>query len=318
MSSSGTQVQFGVVMPVGPGEKEIARLRDTIESLETYEPGRFHLVLVDDSAAARDLKRDLGLSLSGRLTVIPNPRHGRGQGWEAGCTTAVLAGFAQLTGVPLAFVLKLDTDALVARPFADRIVAEFAQHPSVGMLGTRFFADGGELNREWVRKVGVVLEKLARPFALWRKTSVRNFPALQVALWGDYKMIRDTIRTAFINGYRVGDHCQGGAYAVSAACLQAFAQHGCLGKPCLWLRTPIPEDHTISLCVKAVGLSLRDFSGDGELFSSHWQGLMDTPENLLKRGYAFIHSVKDHGGRTEEQNRAGFRAARTGCAAPAH
>ena len=51
---------FGIVVPVGPGPQEINRVRDLLDSLETYEPGNFHLVLVDDAMVERGLPQEVG------------------------------------------------------------------------------------------------------------------------------------------------------------------------------------------------------------------------------------------------------------------
>ena len=48
-------VPFAVVMPIGPGDKEVERARDVVESLIAYEPENFILVLVDDVPSGRPL-----------------------------------------------------------------------------------------------------------------------------------------------------------------------------------------------------------------------------------------------------------------------
>jgi hypothetical protein len=307
---SRTEFKFGVLMPIGPGPDEPGRLRDTVSALEFFESGNFCLVIVDDGKEDRDFGRVVSELGPDRVTVMKNPRRGRGRGWEGACTSAVLGSLGHLADANVEFVLKLDSDALVIAPFADQIISRFAGDSSVGMLGSRYYADGTEPDREWVRSVAVATEKLMRPFALWRRTRVGFFPAVQTGLFGRYKRIRNTIRSAFVNGYRVGDHCQGGGYALSRGCLKALERHGHLDDPCTWLPTPVPADDVQALCVKAVGLHFRDFSGDGEPFACHWRGLPDSPENLLRRGAAIIHSLKDHAGRTEAQTRAFFRALR--------
>jgi hypothetical protein len=41
---------FAVLIPVGPGQEELARLDDTIDSLRAFEsPSDIHLLLVDDN-----------------------------------------------------------------------------------------------------------------------------------------------------------------------------------------------------------------------------------------------------------------------------
>ena len=40
------------------------------------------------------------------------------------------------------------------------------------------------------------------------------------------------------------------------------------------------------------------------------RGLLADPDELVTRGHAIVHSVKDHGGANERRLRAEFRAAR--------
>ena len=48
---------FAVLVPVGPGSAELARLADALDSIRAFEaPGNVHLVLVDDATKARELR----------------------------------------------------------------------------------------------------------------------------------------------------------------------------------------------------------------------------------------------------------------------
>lgn len=308
---------FGIVMPLGPSALEVERLRDTVESLEHFERGNYHLVIADDAPQDRGLRAVLGGLDSSRFTIIKNPRDGRGDGWAAGCTAGLLAGLKVLAMREVEFALKLDADALVIRPFAAQVQAKFAGSPTLGMVGSRYFFDAPGPERDWIHdNVALTLEKLKRPFAIWRQSRVSNWPVVQMAWWGEHRAIRDIIRGAYANGFKVGDHCQGGVYALSRECLLAFDRRGYLDRPLRWLPTSMPEDHTAALLVQAAGLRFCDFGGEGEPFASHWRGLSAAPEVLLKRGHALVHSVKDHGGLKEQEIRAYFKTARQNLALP--
>lgn len=297
-------------MPVGPGASEVERLRDTVNSLEYHEPDGYLLMLVDDAPQDRRLKEAVGELESSRVVILKNPRNGRGDGWSAGCTAGVLAGLKLLAARSVKFALKLDTDALVIRPFSAAVAAKFDSTPGLGMVGSRYYAEGYEPGQEWIRGMGVWLEKLMRQFAIWRCSRVSAWPVLQIGCWGKYREIRNVIRSAFINGFRVGDHCQGGSYALSGELLAALDRDGHLDDPLRWLWTPVTDDHTIALLVKALDFQLCDFGGKGGPFACHWRGLPDTPENLLNCGAAIIHSVKDHGKQTEAATRKYFKELR--------
>ncbi|MBW0000204.1 MAG: hypothetical protein JO015_13970 [Verrucomicrobia bacterium] len=306
--------RFAVVSAVGPSDREVDRVQDLFDSLEAFEPGNYHFVLIDDSPGTSRFTNIVPKCLRDRYIEIKNPRRGQGCGWAAGCAVAVLAGLNELLRrrIAFTFALKLDTDALVIRPFAEKISRQFAAVSRIGMIGTVRNPELGDQAREAVKPMGRVLDKLSKQFTVWRRTPLGR-PAVQIALWGRYRLIRDTIREAFINGFRVGEHCYGGGYALSRPCIEAFAARGLLARPRIWLRTPLVEDLLISLCVKSVDFDLKDLSGKDEPFAIRYLGLPDTPENLVTRGHSIIHSVKDCEAQalTEAELRSFFRDLRT-------
>lgn len=315
LAMRGHDSRFAVVSPVGPGDREVNRVRDLFDSLEAFEPGNYHFVLVDDDQGASRFTNIVPKCLRDRYIEIKNPRRGQGGGWAAGCAVAVFAGLDELLRrrIPFNFALKLDTDALVIGPFAEKISAQFAAFSRIGMIGTVRDPNLGEQPLEFVKPLGRIVDKLLKQFTVWRRTPLGGGPAVQIALWGRYRLMRDTIREAFINGFRVGEHCYGGGYALSRPCVEALAARGLLGRPRVWLSTPLVEDFLISLCVKSVDFGLKDLSGKGEPFAVRYLGLPDTPENLLAGGHSIIHSVKDCEAQAlkEAELRSFFRQIRT-------
>ena len=105
--------EFVVAIPVGPSEADAGRARDLLDSLRAHEPRARRIVLVDDALEPREWPEG--------VTAIPNPRNGRGIGTLGGTCTATLAALAWAhENAPGAWVMRLDSDALVIGPFAER------------------------------------------------------------------------------------------------------------------------------------------------------------------------------------------------------
>ncbi len=298
--------RFAVLMALGPKPTELDRLADFCHSLITYEPACASVVIVDDVLQQRDLAAPAQLPPTCKLGYLLNPRMGRGDYHRL--TAAVLAGLRWITqNLQVDFVLKVDSDSLIIAPFAQRVGQFFQQRPDVGMCGSyRWQPDGiRKPNTDSTR----AFEKLLRQFTLWRRT---NLPGhhVQIGYLGKYGRIRGAIRRAVLNGYALGEFCQGGGYALSAAALHAMDQQGALNDPLLWLHTPCGEDVVVSMYVRAAGFYLEDFNRDGEPFGVKCLGLPDSPQRLLQRGFAIIHSVKNHRHYDEAATRAFFRQQR--------
>ena len=315
MHFGNTGRAFAIVTPVGKNPAEAERIDDLIDSLEAHEPGRYWFVMVNDGLDPSLYRDRLSSRLRDRFLEIENPRQGRGDGWAAGCAVGVLAGIQHVlhSGCHVDFVLKLDTDALVIAPFSETICAEFRKDPAIGILGQVRDPSTPERQCEQMTPLGYAMDKLMQQLTIWRKTPLGP-PKLQIGLFGDSRVIRNTLRFAFVKGARVGEHCYGGAYAISRPCCEDLDQSGLLRKPTIWLRTPLPEDILISFCTQSLGYSLKDFSQPGELFAVRYQGLPASPAELVTARRSLIHSVKDFGTFKERDTRSYFRERRTGAA----
>jgi hypothetical protein len=298
-------VPFAVVMLIGPGAKEIERARDVVESLIAYEPENFTLFLVDDVPSGRPLVEEISPQIKQRTVYLKNPRNGKGSGWCAGTTAGVLTALQRVSELPIEFVLKIDTDSLIIGEFAEKIAARFQKLPSIGILGAYQYSPA----RMKDRSSSPALEKLLRQVTIWRRTPLGG-PALQLALFGKYRRIRDIIRKAILNGYRLAEHCSGGGLAVSASCVRAMRDAGLFEEPTMWLRTPLGDDTVVALCAASVEFGIQGFEGKGDPFACKHVGLPDTPERLAEAGYSVIHSVKDHGNQREEAIRTYFQQRR--------
>jgi hypothetical protein len=301
-----------VLIPIGPGPREVERTADLLDALWSHEPTITEVVLVDDApglpARIRNLLAAVGPPAGCRVTVVPNPRNGRGSGLWGGLCVGVLAGLRFIqSDTDAAFAVKLDTDALVIGPFASAIRKEFAEHPDVAVVGSydrrcdgtpRDFAPSAPTTRELTRLVRVKM----RPPSRGRY--------VQQTLWGDGARVRRRIQAAVAQGLSFGEHCQGGAYAVSRRLLERMREARCFDEWPGWLHTAAGEDAMMAVYARALGMSLRGMVDDGQPFAVFHQGLAGTCAWLAESGYALIHSVKNDARATEAEIRAFFRARR--------
>jgi len=291
-------------MPVGPGDREVARACDVIDSVVGYEPAIDAIVVVDDAPSERSLAAELG-ARSDRLVVIPNAREGRGDGLWGGLAAGLLHAYGWLhREVQPDVVLKLDTDALVIAPYAARVAALFGD-PDVGMVGTcRRHCDGRPraLDR-WDFRVRR-RRFLVRP---WRKDGVKESRLeLRHTLTGPQAVVRSRIAKARRTGYRYGVHCLGGAYAMAGRVLERMAEDDAFGEWPAWVDLDIGEDVCTSIYVSSVGYELRDANQRGDVFGVEYDELPLPPDELLDAGYAIVHTVKDQPAIDEASIRAFF------------
>lgn len=295
-----------MLMPVGPGEREVERADDVIASIVHHQPDVDVILLIDDAPHDRTLSE---LGGPGRpVAVTANPRDGSGHGLWGGLAAGMLHGYGWLhkEAQPDA-VVKLDTDALVVAPFASGVAAALAD-PQVGMAGTAYHHCNGE----------------PRSFELWpwlvrrRRFPVRPFHEdngagplrLRHTLWGPKAVLRRRIAAARRRGYAYGEHCLGGSYAVPDRFLDEMARRGWFDDWSAWVPHDIGEDVCIAVYVRAVGLALGDANRTGEPFGVEYETLPGSFEEIEAAGYAIIHSIKDQPGLTEAEIRTHFASRR--------
>ena len=289
---------LGLMIPVGPDADEPERLVDTLESVRAYEPSRqIHLVVVDDCAQPRRLPVDQREWAS--VDIVRTPL------WDRGTPdpySAMVAGTLQ--GMVAAgrhspeLLLKLDTDALLIAPAADKLRALLGDR-SLGVVGSYTHTCTGA-RRDWSgwRKR---LLRARLPIAV---IPGRRSPGLRSL--GNARAAGELLSRARANGYVWGAHCLGGAYAVGPALLERTDLLD--WRP--WVRTGLGEDVVIGLLATVAGLRIEGSVGLGETFGLAWQNLPLPPEQLLSNRYSVVHSVRDqlYGG--ESELRSFFRSRR--------
>ncbi len=285
-----------VLIPVAAGAADGARVVDLLEALAAHEPLAQDVLIVDDEQPARSFVHP---SLC--VHVIPNPRRGQGIPTLGGTTAGTLAGLAWVAAAaPGAWVLRLDTDALVIGPFAQAV--QRALEPGVGVVGSCHRTCNGDLRD--VRAIGVEVRRHTRPVWAWRRPPRR-------AWWvrpAD-RRVRGVLRAATASGYRPGEHCIAAGCAISPALVRALAARGWLRDPRRWLGVRLGDDMVLGAMSRACGLTLVDLPA---VFGLTHRGLPDTPQGLVERHFAIIHSVKNDPAWTEADVRDFFAAARDG------
>jgi hypothetical protein len=284
-------VKIAVVMPVGPSDEELRRSRDTIASILAWEPGVRWIILIDDGPPGRDLAHT-----DARTVVLTHPFPRRRMGKEDRVTAATLSGFVwALRHTDADAVMKIDTDALVIAPFADKLAALFSD-ATVGLGGCYDLTPNGE----------------PRSFRAFERRAKRCGWLVQPRAVSRSRMqrTRRIVRDARAGGYRWGEHAIGAAVAVPRHALDRIAERGDLADIGLFLGTRLYDDPVLALLVRSVGLRPAGDSGDGGIFGISWQGLPDTPERLQARGFSIVHSVKNDPRHTEAEIRDFFAAAR--------
>jgi hypothetical protein len=292
---------FAVLMPVGPSDRDVARLDDAIDALRTAEPAdQIELILIDDAPEPRDLTSRVSWRsacvLRTPLWAAPTPPHP-----TDAMVAGTLAGLTLAARLELDFVLKLDTDALAIAPFADAIRAAFLD-PGVGLVGSYDRTCTGD-HRDWTRWRRP-LAQARLPLAL--APSAGPLPRRLLARPGAARRAAGLLRTARAHGYVTGAHCLGGAYAVAPALLRRAD----LFDPEPWLGVGLGEDVVLGVLCHAAGLEPRGLVGPGEPFGLAHVGLPAPPHELIAAGHSIVHAVKHRDAATEEQLRAAFRLAR--------
>jgi hypothetical protein len=286
---------FAVIVPIGPGATELRRFHDFLDSLWSYEQGARLCVAIDDSPYARSVIPRVRRTC--RFVILRDPFRGKGEPLMGRLSASLLLGFEYIRRAgAFDFVLRADTDALVAGRFREAVSGFLSHHPETGMLGTLGFTCRRShphygCEKESVSDVVVALETMSR-----------EDPAfLRIARY---------LRAARTNGYAGKEYCQGGVYALPFRTLQRMSSLECFDHPGDWLPLAVPEDVMMGMLVRAAGLQSSDFSRRGEPFGNSCSGLAYAPREMLRRRHALIHSLKGDPDYTESTLRRFFRSHR--------
>ena len=291
--------QIVVLVAVGPKPEDIVRLRLLLSSVMRHEPALKHLVLLDDYDECRDLPKHLHLPRACDLTCLASRRVTDIFREYGGLFVGLLGAMEWVAAqYPEAIVVKLDTDALVIRPFTEKLLIAFQVNPECGVAGVV----GRTCNR--AETTYGLESQLQSPLheirQLWNAQRCgNNEPPMQTVnpdlcpSWRpQFTTINNAILVAEENGYDRLRYCQGGAYAVSPRFLGRMEHLGYFSGLHEWSHFPVGEDVILGMYVYASGMKLLDLSSKDQIFGVRWQGLPFDPEVLLQDRYSIIHSLR--------------------------
>ena len=289
-------VRIAVIMPVAAGSVEEARFTDTAESLLVNEPSVRWLVVIDDTSEDRNLADALPAT-EATVVVLRSPLDDSVSDRESRITVGVLEGLKWVVGnTDCDVVMKVDTDALVIAPFAQKLEAAI-NDASVGLLGS-YDVDCNGGRRSF------------RPLVPAVKRAASVLHPRQLARLGKGREARRYILESRAAGYEWGEHVLGCALAIPRHALDTLDRNGSLDSSLIWVGTTLYDDPVLAILVRRAGFRIAGHVEEGGGFGVAWRGLPDTPERLAERGFSIIHSVKNDERLSESEIRAYFRARR--------
>ena len=194
----------------------------------------------------------------------------------------------------------MDTDALVIGPFVEKLDHVVTANANVGMIGAYDRTPSGALRD--ISNNAATVKCIYRPKSLMQRIKYRWSHEPQA-------IVSRHIGDALKNGYAFGEHCLGGAYAVSGTMISRLPERG-YDDPCAWLPIDCPEDVMVGIYTKATGCEFKSFVAENEVFGVRHRGLDDSPQRLLERGYSVIHAVKNDPKYSENEIRKFFKERR--------
>jgi glycosyltransferase involved in cell wall biosynthesis len=287
------RVELAVVIPVGP-TCDLENVLDTLESVRHYVTPSHVIIVLDDSG------KGTGLAVRehfGDVVVLTTEKN---YGKDAGLYLNLSRGFAYAyENYSFDVLLRLDTDALVIGPNLDKDAIEhLANNPDLGIFGSyRTDCNGDPRDFSWSRN------QLAKEIGL--ESALRDFPRR----WTGWRLLRKAYHQGRLHGYEPGEHCMGGAYFISRACIGRLLQNNLLSRQEIaWSK--LQEDMLFGLFIYAIGLKHGDFATGRYPMGLRWRGLPCSPEDLVAQGKKVTHSTRFFGGLNERAIRAYFRARR--------
>jgi hypothetical protein len=237
-----------------------------LDSLATYLNCDYEVVIADDATTDGTHER----LLQAGCWVLRNPEKLYLSGNDL-TLRRVFSEAYRLFDAPI--YLKLDPDALViGEGVLSALQAAFAAHPGAGLLGTYQVDWNGE----------------ARDLRYWAERMTRR-----------RKDLGKPLELALKNGYHIGDGVQGGAYAVSRACLKHIIERGWMRgtdryRPSLVKGQHVAEDSLIAMLTYASGFTAADIGGPGQPWGLWHVGLPMPPEDLVRQNRLVTHAIKYH------------------------
>ncbi|WP_323813283.1 hypothetical protein [Cellvibrio sp. NN19] len=286
-------MKYAILLLLGPGQLEINRLTDLLDSILLHEQNSFNesnFLIINDGNTLLD-QLDVYHSQFKTFHVINNPLYGKSKVLFDRHAAGMIYGFSYVYRyLDVDFVVKMDTDVFCINPFAQRVNEFFNISDHVGVAGTFLNWPMG-VSRDaafddWKSRVENVHKK-----PLWKNSllAVRKFKFKAFSL---HFIRKNVFRRALDNGYRYGVHIMGGAYAVSIDLIREWARLGYMDHFDLFERSYLGEDSIVTILAYAAGYKMGCFNQSGDVFGV-WYKEPEMPAAILKEnGYALIHSIK--------------------------
>lgn len=285
---------------LGPGKSEVDRVCDLLDGLRSYEPENIahcDIIVVNDGSDHLDeLRRASGSARS--LIVMDNPADSKTRLWDR-MAIGLLTGLHRVLEQDRhAFVVKLDTDALVINPFVERIRAFLRDYPGVGLAGSYRTFPAGEENqgqRTLRHLVANAERRIPTRGWLWRWHRGRSLSAFY-HLVCRYSQRQRVLSRARANGYQPADHVQGGAYLITGDLLDTLRGADWFPDGFEFEWSLFGEDLLMSVCAVAAGFELAEFNRPGEVFGVWWEEPSLSAPALAEAGFGVVHAIKDRPG----------------------
>jgi GT2 family glycosyltransferase len=276
-----------ILIPLFVSARTLARANDLLDALRAHEnPRDFEILFVLDGKE----QSTFALSESNRqlkVHLTSNPRPQRSNGWSGGLICGLIHGMkTALTLGAWDFIVRMDDDAMVLRPFLARAADYFAEDSRIGQVG--FYEFG-------VPPKPGEYHFFAGPFYR-RSKLVRYHPdvgGLWLSLFGWRRSVRLMINEALRHDYACGEFCQGGTFFLSRASVAAMCASRYFKNEKVFAGCTFTEDFFFAIANRAAGFTTRYVSDQEHFLSLKWKGLHKPADQLLSEGYAVVHSVKD-------------------------
>lgn len=278
-----------IYVPVGPATR-FEFLLDTLRSIKRFADPRHRLLLVDDSAAGLGARAKEAMPEIDVL-VLREPGGDATYDVDGGFFVKVARTIRYATTTySFQALMRLDTDALMCNPGADtRAIELLGSDPRLGMLGSfRIRCDGHNRAADFPR-LGNTVRRMERS------------PDEELA-----SVMRSLVSEACANGYEYGEHVLAPGSVMSRAACEALSAYPLYGDE-RFAKAELCDDHLHSIFIRAVGLESGDFACDDLPIGVWSENIQWSPEELVRRGKAVVHSVRGYGDWGEDAVRAEFR-----------
>lgn len=279
--------KFLILIPLFVSERTLTRANDLLEALVIHEdPASFEVLFILDGSE-QDRFALAAHHRHIKVHATQNPRPPESDGWSGGLICGLIHGLkTALTLDSWDFILRMDDDAMVLRPFIAQAARYFADDPTIGQLGYYEFGTPPKPGE---------YHYFAGPFYR-RSKLIRRHPdvgGLWISLFGWRRIVRLMINDALKRGYVCGEFCQGGAFFLSRASVTAMCASRYFKNEKVFGRCNFTEDFFFAIANRAMGFSTRYVPDQEHFLSLKWKGLHKPAAQLVAEGYALIHSIKD-------------------------